>query len=235
MRLRAEHGRLLRVGHKGAAALAPENTLASLEAALAHGVDLVEFDVLPHGGELVLAHSAGERRPDAPSLDEALAFLAARAPHGIGLDLDLKEAGCEEDVVAALRRHGLVERTVVCSFFGSSVARVKELEPALATGFSYPWDRRGLSERRWATPVVKAGIIALRAALPVRIAGMLRRSRADAAMINHQVLSRALVRRCHDLGAAVFAWTVDDPGELERVVSTGVDGVISNDPRIFGR
>jgi glycerophosphoryl diester phosphodiesterase len=48
----------LRIGHRGAAALAPENTIRSLRAAVEHGVDLVEFDVLDlPRGPLVLAHS----------------------------------------------------------------------------------------------------------------------------------------------------------------------------------
>jgi glycerophosphoryl diester phosphodiesterase len=52
-------------------------------------------------------------------------------------------------------------------------------------------------------------------------------------MLHHWVVSRAAVDRAHARGAAVFAWTVDDEPTLERVVSAGVDGVITNDPRIF--
>ena len=47
------------------------------------------------------------------------------------------------------------------------------------------------------------------------------------------VVTRRSVAKAHALGAPVLAWTVDDPGELERVVEAGVDGVITNDPRIF--
>ena len=48
---------VIRVGHKGADHLAPGNTAASFEAALAHGVDMIEFDVLRlRDGRLVLAH-----------------------------------------------------------------------------------------------------------------------------------------------------------------------------------
>ena len=48
----------LRIGHRGAAALAPENTLGSFRAAVEAGVDLVEFDVLDlRDGTLVVAHS----------------------------------------------------------------------------------------------------------------------------------------------------------------------------------
>ena len=55
---RREHGRPLWIGHRGAAALAPENTIASLERAVEHGVDVVEIDVLDtRDGELVLAHA----------------------------------------------------------------------------------------------------------------------------------------------------------------------------------
>ena len=55
---RAEWAPVLRIGHRGAAHLAPENTIRSLRAAVEHGVDLVEFDVLDlTGGPLVLAHS----------------------------------------------------------------------------------------------------------------------------------------------------------------------------------
>ena len=59
---------MIRVGHRGAAALAPENTLRSFEAALALGVDAIEFDVLALAdGPLVLGHSLAELAPDEPS------------------------------------------------------------------------------------------------------------------------------------------------------------------------
>jgi len=235
LRLRAGDGGFLRVGHRGAAALAPANTIASLERALAVGVDLVEFDVLPCSGKLLLAHSPEELEPDAPTLDDALRFLADHAPPEVGIDLDLKWYGYEEEAAEAVRRHGLVERTIVCSFFAHSLRLVKEFEPRLLVGLSYPWDRHGLADRRLLAPVVPAGIAALRRSLPFRVAAMLGRARADAAMINHRVLSPAAVERCHSLGAAVFAWTVDDPGALERALAAGVDGVISNDPLLFHR
>ena len=231
--LRREDGRFLRVGHRGAAALAPANSIRSLASALSEDVDLVEFDVLPAGPGLVLGHSPEELVADAPTLDDALAFLAVSAPAHVGIDLDLKWHGYEAEVVEALRRHGLVERTVICSFFPHSLRRVKELEPALLVGLSYPWDRRGFAERRALAPLVRGGIVALRRTLPLRIGRMLSRAHADAAMINHVVLSRALVDQCHRLGKAVLTWTVDDGHDLERVLSTGVDGVISNDPRIL--
>ena len=64
MKLLREDGALIRVGHRGAAALAPENTLRSFEAALAHGVDAIEFDVvaLADGGPLILGHSLADER-----------------------------------------------------------------------------------------------------------------------------------------------------------------------------
>jgi len=235
MKLRREGAPYLRVGHRGAAALAPANTIASFQAALDAGVDLVELDVLPRGRELVLAHTGRDVTARSVALDEALAFLARAAPPEVGLDLDLKWYGYEEEAVDALRRHGLTGRTLVCSVFPDSLRLVKELEPALRTGISYPWDRRGLADRRVLAPVVKGGIAALRRTLPFRIGGLIERARADAAALNHLVLSRAAVERCHALGTPVFAWTVDLPADLERVVSIGVDGVISNDPRIFAR
>ena len=51
-------GRMLRIGHRGAAALAPENTIESLRLALELGCDLVEFDVHDLDGTLVLVHDA---------------------------------------------------------------------------------------------------------------------------------------------------------------------------------
>src|SRR5262245_9855408 len=68
---RVDERRILRIGHKGAAALAPENTLESLAKAIEFGVDMVEFDVVDRpDGALVLAHSHDEIEPDAATLDE---------------------------------------------------------------------------------------------------------------------------------------------------------------------
>jgi glycerophosphoryl diester phosphodiesterase len=54
-------------------------------------------------------------------------------------------------------------------------------------------------------------------------------------MLHYSVVSPAAVERAHAHGAAVFAWTVDDEPVLARMLAAGVDGVITNDPRIFER
>ena len=91
------------IGHRGAAAVAPENTLAALEVAVAAGVDLVEFDISPG---LLLGHSELELPPTRSTSTRRSSYLRG---HELGVHLDVKLPGYEADVVEAVRRHGLVE------------------------------------------------------------------------------------------------------------------------------
>ncbi len=229
---RRADGGPLRIGHRGAAALAPDNSLAGIELALDAGLDGVEIDVVGGSGRLLVAHSAAELGPASPPLDDALALVAVRAGDGFLLDLDVKTAGRETELVGALRRHGLVERTLVSSFHSDVLRACGALAPELRLGISYPDDRLGIG-RALPEPAIRAGLAALRAALPLRIAGMARRSGAGAALLHHLVLSRATVARCRTLGLAVFAWTVNDSDALGRVAALGVDGVIGDDPGLL--
>jgi glycerophosphoryl diester phosphodiesterase len=226
-------GRALRIGHRGAPALAPENTIASLAAALDHGVDLIEIDLVERMGSLWLAHSVEQLGPKNPDLEEALRFFSASAPTEVGLILDLKSQGIEAEVVDALRLHGLLERAVGVSCHASALRTLKKLEPALMTGFSYPRDRVGIAENPFFQPLIRVGLSGLRLTLPTRIARLLARVQADAAVLHHALLSSRVVERCHARGVAVHAWTVEDEETLERVLEAGVDGVIVNDPRLF--
>ena len=130
--------RPLRIGHRGAPALAPENTLRSLAQAVEHPLDFVELDVISTAdGQLVLGHSydlrelthgavrgsgrprslAGLREvaPDLTTLDEALAFLTAEAPD-LGVQIDLKEmlfadTSCSSAPSSAPTSHGASVRS----------------------------------------------------------------------------------------------------------------------------
>lgn len=225
-------GRMLRIGHRGAPALAPENTIESLRLALELGCDLVEFDVQDLEGTLVLAHDppAGPAS-DLPTLDEALAFLAGTEA---GVHLDLKARAAEDAVAEALRRHGLVERTVVSSFRPETLRALAAAEPGVRLGLTYPEDRRGLGQRRAVAPFVGLALAAMRAALPLRVSGLLAGAGARAAMLHFAVVSKAAVERCHALDTPVLVWTVDEHAWVPRLHALGVDGVITNDPRIFG-
>jgi glycerophosphoryl diester phosphodiesterase len=209
------------------AALAPANTLAGIEAALGAGLDGIELDAVAVGPRLLAAHSAAEVTGETPPLDDALEAVAS----GQGLVvLDLKSPGAEEAVVEGLRRYGLVERTLVASFFPRALEVVRTLEPALRTSRSFPNDRTGVSGRL-PDPVVRAGLALLRRTLPRRLERLLRG--ADAVTLHHLVVSAAAVRRCRELGVPVLAWTVNDEAALARVEAMGVDAVISDDPGVF--
>ena len=233
MRLLRADGRLIRVGHRGAARLAPENTLRSFEAALEHGVDAIEFDVLDAGpGPLVLGHSLAELGPEPATLDDALDFLAGR---DVALHVDLKLTTRLDEVAAALDRHGVAERAVVSSFHLPSLQAIAAHAPQLPIGFTYPEDRYGVSKRRALKPAIRLGTLALRRAIVTRIPAMIARAGAQALMLQHAVVSPAAVARAHAAGAAVWAWTVDDIDELSRLDAAGVDAVITNDPRLFAQ
>src|SRR5207245_8920237 len=130
---------------------------------LAHSDDLREVSHGAGDGHVRTRTLAELRQvaPELPTLDEALAFFADRAPE-TGLQLDLKWYGYEEPVVEALRRHGLVERAFVSSFHPHSLRTVGLLEPALTRGLTYPYDRRGVSGRRLLAPVVVGTLVGLR-------------------------------------------------------------------------
>lgn len=234
IRLRREHGEFARVGHRGASALAPENTLEALELAVRLGCDMLEFDVLARpDGTVVLAHD--RRRLTSPglaTLDEALAFCAERLP-GVGLQVDLKRRGVEAAVVEALRRHGVLDRAWVSGFDAVSLRRIAGLEPSLPRAYTLPRDRFGISKRGPLAPVVRGALASLGASLPRRLERLLARARATAATLHHSIASAAAIARAHELGAAVYVWTVDDPLLAQRLLRDGADGIITNDPRIF--
>jgi glycerophosphoryl diester phosphodiesterase len=227
---------LRRVGHKGADLIAPGNTLASFDAALAAGVDMIEFDVLPErgSGRLVLAHDyVAAARGESPTLDEGLGHFASEAFNGIELDVDLKLPGYEAAVVEALRRHRLVGRALVSSQYVDSLARVRELEPSLRLGWSVPRARRDYTDSRL-TALPALGVLwGYRLLLPWLAARAIRGGRCDALMAHWRVITPRLVAAVRDAGGELFAWTVDEVPRIRALEALGVTGVITNDPRLF--
>ena len=168
--------------------------------------------------------------PDAPPLDDALALAAGL---GLAVQIDVKLPGLEAGIVAALHRHRLFERSFVSSFSPQALAAFAAVAPELPRSFTYPEDRLGVSERRLLRPLLVPGLAVLRALLPRRLPRWLRAAGASAATLNVGVVSPAAVDVCHELGAAVYVWTVNEPALVRILLEMGVDGIISDDPRIF--
>ena len=153
-------GRLKRIGHKGADSIRPGNTLESFEAAVAAGVEMIELDVLRPRSEflgrgigggrsagpvaggappLLVAHDWGDAARREPlTLDEVLDAFTRAPLDRVEIDCDLKIAGREDEVVAALGERGLLERASVSTMEVSSLRVLRELDPGLRLGWTVP-------------------------------------------------------------------------------------------------
>ncbi|HTU77372.1 MAG TPA: glycerophosphodiester phosphodiesterase [Solirubrobacteraceae bacterium] len=227
-----------RVGHKGAAHIEQGNTLASFDAALAHDIDMIELDVLsehPGGeGRLLVAHDYEDIRSRSPlTLEQALEHLAGPRFAAIELDVDVKLPGYELRVLAALREHELVGRTLVSGMFPSGLARVRAAEPRLRLGWSVPRVRRDYTTDMLTAIPALAMLTGYRAMLPRRARTALLEGRFDAIMAHWRVVTPALVRAVAVGGGELYVWTVDDARMIARLSAMGVHGIITNDPRLF--
>jgi glycerophosphoryl diester phosphodiesterase len=228
--------RLRRVGHKGADLIAPGNTQASFDAALAAGVDMIEFDVLPErgGARLLLAHDYKDAAARSPhTLEEGLAHLASEPFTGIELDVDLKLPGYELRVVEALRVHGMLGRSLISSQYRSSLERIRAAEPGVRLGWSVPKIKRDPFRSRRSTVVALAMAQVARVVLPIQAHAEIKRGRCDALMVHWRLVTARLVRSVRAAGGEVYVWTVDDLSRMAALEALGVTGVITNDPRLF--
>ncbi len=227
---------LIRVGHKGADHVAPGNTAASFEAALEHGVDMIEFDVLrARDGRLVLAHDyADSERRECLTLEEGLELFAGEAYAGVELDVDLKLPGYEREVVDGLSRHGLTERSLVSTMYLESLDRLGELEGSLRRGWSVPRVQRNYLKAPFYVRLPALALAAwLRLRMPSQAAARIRAGGCEALMAHHILVTGRLVRAVRDAGGQLYVWTVDEAPKIRALEALGVDGVITNDPRLF--
>jgi glycerophosphoryl diester phosphodiesterase len=227
---------LIRVGHKGADHVAPGNTAASFEAALEHGVDMIEFDVLrSRDGRLVLAHDyADSERRECLTLEQGLELFAGEAYAGVELDVDLKLPGYEGEVVDGLSGHGLMERSLVSTMYPESLDRLGELEPALRRGWSVPRVQRNYLKAPFYIRLPVLVLAAwMRARMPSLAAARLRAGGCEAIMAHQILVTRRLVRAVRNAGGQLYVWTVDEAPKIRALEALGVDGVITNDPRLF--
>ncbi|MCC7564702.1 MAG: glycerophosphodiester phosphodiesterase [Methanomicrobiaceae archaeon] len=215
---------MLIIGHRGARALEPENTLRAVRRGM-ECADFVEVDVrrskdgIPmvihdatlerttNGSGLVADHTIEELKDlDAgagetiPMLYEVLDLVEGKS----GLFVEVKEAGYEEDVCSLLEDSGVLAYFVV-SFQRESIRRVKELLPDAKTGLIFSRIDRD----------------------PVRTALSIR---ADALLPRWDRTTEDLVYRAHRDRLLVFSWTLNTREEYGRAAAIGIDGFASDDP-----
>jgi glycerophosphoryl diester phosphodiesterase len=235
-----------RVGHKGADAIVPGNTIGSFEAAVRIGVEMVEFDVLwtadgspkipaTERSPLVVAHDWDDAaaRPRL-TLRQALAAFTEPPLDTIEIDCDLKLPGREYELVEGLREHGLVDRAMVSTMYPESLTAIGALEPRLRRGWTLPKVTRPWDRRRWARPAVLVAMAGLRARLPAVVERRAPQIGAVAVWVFHELITGRMADGCRELGIELIAWTVDDPDRIKGLRALGVGGICSNDPRLLG-
>lgn len=230
------------VGHGGAGDFFPGNSRMSLEKALELGVDRIEIDVqVASGDQLVLVHDdevliegrkvrlrklTVEQIRDALggllTLDEAIEMTRGRC----ALIIDMKSSGYETLVAEAIVRHGIAAETIVSSTFALSLRSVREFAPGVSIGLST--GHISTVMRKNALVSVTSGVLAAITPFPIILTA--RMIKADHLMLNYRICSARFVRAAHRSGLSVYAWTVNHPRPIRKLIERGVDGIISNRP-----
>jgi glycerophosphoryl diester phosphodiesterase len=241
----SDQRKLRLVGHKGADLIAPGNTVESFRAAVEAGVDTIEFDVLwlpdahlpmEQRAPLVVAHDWGDAERRTPlRLTEALDAFLEPPLDKVEIDLDVKLPGREEELVEALGERGLIERAMISTMEMHTLKRILELAPELRRGWTYPKVTKDWNSKPWAKLPIRAALVGMRTRLPGLAAQKLPQLGVEAMWVYHPLVTPRLARICKLAGVELIAWTVDDLPRMKKLVAAGVDGICSNDPRLFAQ
>ena len=238
------HKYFIRVAHRGASGLAPENTLAAFAKAVAIGVDAVELDVhATRDGHVVAIHdSTLDRTTDATGKVSELTLAELRkADAGMWFGdefagqsiptlaeslsllkgqavtvVEIKQQHIAREVVRTIEDAGAVDDVVVISFHPQTIRDVRAASPFIPTGLLVKADP---GEDPYAQGVELAHRTAELGA------GML--------SLSHTAVTPGLARALRERGISLSTWTVDDVDRMRYLLDCGVGAITSNHPERF--
>jgi glycerophosphoryl diester phosphodiesterase len=218
------------IGHRGAAGLAPENTIPSFEKAIALGVRRVECDVhVTADGHLIVIHDetvdrttngtgrvseltlSTLRKLDAgngaqiPTLGEV---LQCAADGGVGIHIELKAKGAEEHILEVIAPYRTKLDIVIMSFDTDTLRLVRHQD--LAVRLEHLFSEMGSDAFERALSIGASGV-----------------------NVYYQSLNNDLVEEAHSLGLRVTAWTVNRIEDLRSLAAMGVDFVTTDRPDLM--
>ncbi|MCL5435584.1 MAG: glycerophosphodiester phosphodiesterase [Patescibacteria group bacterium] len=221
---------MLKIAHRGASGYALENSLAAFKKAIELGADMIEFDLrCCKSGELVVIHD--------PHL------LRTHKTSGWVRNKSLTEL----ETLTARRKNKIVTFTeILQTIQGQAALDIELKEPGTAAlalrtlksfiSPTWPWDKflissfnhQELLTARRHSNQIRLGI--LYAAWPWGYRSFAKKIRAEAIILNHRFLRKALIEQAHDSGLRVFVYTVNSPRAIAKFKKWGADGIISNYP-----
>jgi glycerophosphoryl diester phosphodiesterase len=235
--------RPLVISHRTNMGTMPENSLAGIQAALRDGVDGVEIDVRATAdGVPVLLHDAtiertagdprevsdvtlaelrevrlheapaGRASERVPTLTEALAAVGGRAI----LVVEVKQAGIEEAVAREIQAADAERWCWIWAFDPAVADACRAVLPGVPVALN---SGRDSGERYGYGSAVQA---ALERGL-------------RAVSLDHRLVDRERVEEAHRAGLHVYTWSVNEPGDVTRVLKAGVDAICGDDPRLIAR
>jgi len=218
----------LKVGHRGAKAYEPENTLRSFNKALELGANAIEIDArltkdenlvcmhdeklekTTNGAGLVTEHTLNEiKKLDAgkgekvPTLEEALKFIGKKAK----ILIDLRSDAAAEQVLKLIQKLKLVDNTILISSKSEILKRTKKLEPKIETGMWYV---------KHPNPLETALEIKLNYLKPIWFS-----CHSD------------IIKKSHENGIKVLTWVVNEKSKAQEFVKKGIDGIVTDKPDIL--
>jgi glycerophosphoryl diester phosphodiesterase len=247
--------RPLAFAHRGGSALRPENTIEAFDHGLSFGADGLELDVhLSRDGVVVVHHDATlERTTNATGpvsaltadelarVDAGYRFTPAPAAgepafpfrgRGLGIptfravlqryprtrlivELKTGEVELARRTVDLIREADAVDRVALGSFYWQGLNAARKYEPRLATGAAREETRWALYRSRVRWPIRRPKYTELQ--VPVRAGST-------------TIVTPHFIAHMHRAGLPVRIWTIDDPAEMEQLLSWGADSIISDRP-----
>ena len=237
--------KVLTIAHRGYSAIAPENTLAAFSKALEQNPDYIECDVRrTKDGHIIISHDASVdrctngtgkvsemtldelrsldagswfgpefAREKLPTLAEYLDLLKGRGRPQI----ELKELGLEDDVIAMVQEREMCDDTMIISFHYAAGLRVPELDRRLGFGALKGLGHPASEEEA------------------VRLADEAAAVNANVFAVNYHDVTPALVRATHAANMKMAVWTIDDPDDMRKWAEMGVDVITSNDIKLLNQ
>ncbi|MCW8802695.1 MAG: glycerophosphodiester phosphodiesterase family protein [Candidatus Bathyarchaeota archaeon] len=219
---------MLKIGHRGARAYEPENTLSSFRKAIELGATAIELDVRKtKDGKLVVIHNAdvnkttnGEGAVNELTLEQIQKLVTDKNEHIPTLDdvldavgkkvkilVEIKEVGTEKQILDLIQKKGLLDNVILVSFHEESLKTVRELNDKVETGLIY-----------------------VRHKNPIQTALDLK---AEYLLSLYSFTHSANIQKAHEKGLKVIVWTINKQEEAQEYKQKGVDGIATDRPDIL--